>query len=337
MYESVVSKPTIKKIINGNPNNKIKLCTFHLKYPQNKHLLTLMLHVQPNGYWKTGRGFACDFQIHFQCTTFPVAIASAISINYIIYSKELNIDSWSTNRFGVSQKIGYPMIHKSFQMNQFKQWMVNNKSSNKNGIVFGLIIKNIQLIHPKYSHPNLSKIITLSTFNPNKRYYKFTWNINRETILKFKTYKISQWFRSNIKGKQWYFVLYPMGDLEIEYAKPDCVQFAMDLVTTPSYIYGIHVYYHAVLMETYTHFHRLNCYFEPEEKTYSQAAVSGNTLTCKDLLKLNSITFQIEIYVFRPIKLIDRKEMFVNYWDIHADKYKIKSNPPNRNKMKGNI
>eukprot|EP01084_Bolivina_argentea_P167904 291281_1 len=334
VYECPVYKPIIKKIIKGKHNKKIKLATFDIKYPQNKHLLTLNLFIQP-GSCLSVLGFECDFQMQFQCKNFHTDIVSGININFVLYCKDLNIECWrASSRFAVNETIGHTMAHKSFQMTKFKQWITQNKSAKNNYLIFGLLIINIQLMHHTYVNPNFSKIITLPTFDYNKRYQKFKWYIDRKTISNLKTYKMSQWFRSNIQNKMWYFVLYPMGDYDDNQYRPDCVQFAIDIVTLPRYIYGMHVYFNAVLLETYTHFYRVNCYYEPNN-TCQSAALDKNALKCKDLLELNSITFEIEIYMFRPFKINKSKEIFVNYWDIHCDKNKIKTNPPYTFEMQG--
>eukprot|EP01084_Bolivina_argentea_P211540 359840_1 len=103
-------------------------------------------------------------------------------MNCIIYCKELTVDTWQNFTLSAKMK-AKSFCHKSFEMQKMKKWLFKNKNiesqtGGKKQLVFGIMIKNLQLIDRKYEKN--AKIITLSNFNYNKRYYKFQWKIERD-------------------------------------------------------------------------------------------------------------------------------------------------------------
>eukprot|EP01084_Bolivina_argentea_P170061 294699_1 len=339
VYEIEIPETLIRKIIKGNPTHKLILGRFKIKYPKTKRLVDLELSISPNGSWKCSHTSYCSFLLHLNSKRFQTNISRAINMNYIIYCKDLKFDTWRSIKLTKNQKSEI-IAYEKFEMKRFKDWYVNFKNGNiTHNLKFGIIIKNMQLIDQKY-HRN-AKIITLSNFNYNQRYYKFRWEIDKNEIKMFKQYKIHQWYRSPIQFCTWYFVLYPKSDIVIEHANPQYVQAALDLVTVPKSIHGIECYYNAVILETYSHFTNVKTFFQSEEKCLSQAANANLTkLKCEHLLKLNTITIEVEIYVFRPMqydKNVNYKELFVTYWDRNCELSQIKLNPPNLDNIKGNF
>eukprot|EP01083_Nonionella_stella_P167612 563804_1 len=336
IYKIEIDESLVRKIITGQSNHKIKMGTFKIKYPKTKKLFDLELTIQPNTRYQTSPTSYCDFALHLNSKRYQTSIARRITVNYILYCTDIAIDTWRSASVSKNSKPDR-LCHESFQMKRFKAWYSKYKNNKeRKTLTFCLMIKNLQLIDEKYH--KCAKLVTLSNFDYNQRYYKFTWNIDKPQINQFKKYRIHQWSRSPIQFDKWYLVLYPQSDVEIPWAKPGYVQLAVDLVTVPKTMYGVNVYFNAVIMETYSHFTSLKSTFEAESRCMSQAAESQYTfLKSDELLKFDSITIEIEIYVFRPLRLEDNvyyDEMFVTYWDKNSQLAEIKMNPPNVLDMK---
>eukprot|EP01083_Nonionella_stella_P132511 402918_1 len=337
IYKIEIDESLVRKIITGQSNHKIKLGTFKIKYPGTKRLFDWELSIQPNTRFKTSPTTYCDFALHLNCKRYQTSVAKVITINFIVYCTDIGIDTWRTTSVTKNKKPDKRdrLCHDSFQMKRFKNWYSKSQIKNeRKTLTFCLMIKNLQLIDGKY-HKN-AKLITLSNFDYNQRYYRFTWNIDKEQIKKFKKYRIHQWHRSPIQFDKWYLVLYPQSDTEIPWAKPGYVQMALDLVTVPKSMYGVNVYFNAVVMETFSHFTNTKCLFQSEKRCMSQAA-NSTSLKTEELLTLDTITIEIEIYVFRPLRFennVSYNEMFVTYWDRNSELTQIEKHPPNPSDMK---
>eukprot|EP01084_Bolivina_argentea_P069498 126452_1 len=169
VYEIEIPDILIRKIIKEHSSHPVVLGRFKIKYPKTKRLVDLELSVLPNGHWKCSPTSYCSFLLSLNSKRFQTNVSTMINMNYIIYCKDLKIDTWRGIQITKNQKPEL-IAHETFQMKRFKQWYAQFKSKHiTNNLKFGIIIKNMQLINPKY-HRN-AKIITSSTFNYNQRYY----------------------------------------------------------------------------------------------------------------------------------------------------------------------
>eukprot|EP01084_Bolivina_argentea_P094614 170097_1 len=331
-YECVASASLVRKIINGKQNSKITIGTFNIKY-KNQALMTFVLSIEPNGHFVMTDG-TCDFVLHLHLKKFQWKFTTSFDISFVIYVKDLQMDSWRTIRFSRDKDISdaFAIPKPSFKMHKFKEWILNH-SKNKIGITFGIIIKYIQFFgYPKMNFP--------STFNYSKNHYKFRWKIDKKTITQFKTYEPSKWYRSHLFDFQWYIALYPRGNPSDQnfYCAPGEVQISLDLFPRPSEFQTVRVFFNAVILETNSHFTRYNAEYNVERSDASLEGIYGKNhqqLLCEKLLKLNKITIDVEIYLFNPTKCYN--EVCLNYWDKYYGLNQIKKHAANRKNMKGSF
>eukprot|EP01084_Bolivina_argentea_P154333 269053_1 len=326
-YEELqLSRRSLNKVINNGIKKTIGL--FHLQCKDKTPLMALTCTIEPE---------ATTFKINLYCGKINKLIANSVAVNFIICCNQLNIDCWVTCEFQ-SGKTQIISNHK-FLMKALQTWY--NREEKQKYLRFGILIKELYLIHPKYANDNTHAnnsfmLVRVNNLQFHQRHFKFTWTIPCHIIKQFPDYKIGQWYKSHLFDNAWYIVLYPRGvnaakDAGLWWFQPGNVQIAVDMVSTIKNVERINVFYNAKLMQSTSHFVRLKAqYFYKNMRTGcfgSEPAQTTALLKCSDLLTFNAITIEIEIYTYCPSHFINGvyEKIPVTFWDKYNTISEIKN------------